>query len=94
MVWTTYNIPSRHLEALPIFQILFLKTYIWIFVAVIVCVVGMIWLAVVESRVLWVRAALDISDVYEVAACAGLVLLSQCLFRYKVETYFRRADLV
>ena len=28
VVWTTYNIPSRHLEALPIFQILFLKTYI------------------------------------------------------------------
>ncbi len=53
----------------------------------VICVVAL-------SGFLWVLAALDISDLYEVAACAGLVLLSQCLFRYKVVTYFKRGDLV
>ena len=42
----------------------------------------------------WLRANPGISDMYEVAACAGLILLSQCLYRYKVETYFKRGDLV
>lgn len=42
----------------------------------------------------WFGLNSDILLVHEVAACVVLVLLSQILFRYKVETYFRRADLV
>ncbi len=51
-------------------------------------------IGVMVLSVIWIEAAPDISDVYEVAACAGLILLFQCLFRYKVETYFKRGDLV
>ncbi len=50
-------------------------------------------IGVMVLGVIWLKAAPGISDPYEVAACAGLILLSQCLFRYKVETYFKRGDL-
>ncbi len=43
---------------------------------------------------LWLEVAQDIPAFYEVAACAGLILLSQCLYRYRLETYFRKADLI
>ncbi len=42
----------------------------------------------------WIGRDSGVPILYEVAAGAGLVLLSQGLFRYKVETYFRKADLV
>lgn len=39
------------------------------------------------------KTAPRIPDLYEVGAFVVLILLSQCLFRYKVERYFRTADL-
>ena len=65
---------------IPIALVLFLGCFIG------VTVLGLGWF--------WLRANPGISDMYEVAACAGLILLFQCLFRYKVETYFKRGDLV
>ncbi len=43
---------------------------------------------------IWLDWGPDISFAYEVAAIAGLVLLSQSLFRYKIEMYFEKGDLV
>ena len=40
------------------------------------------------------KAAPHISDLFEVVAYAGLILLSQFLFRYKIKRYFKTADLV
>ncbi len=41
----------------------------------------------------WIGSESSIVLLYEVIACTGLILLSQGLFRYKVERYFRTADL-
>lgn len=43
---------------------------------------------------IWLRAAPDVPDHYEFGAFAGLILLSQFLFRYKVNRYFKFGDLV
>ncbi len=67
---------------------LYVQSAVWLFVFLL------LWLGVGVLGAIWLEAAPDISDLYEVAAGAGLILLSQCLFRYKVETYFRRGDLV
>ena len=40
------------------------------------------------------KAAPLIPDVFEFLAFSGLILLSQCLFRYKILMYFKRGDLV
>ena len=50
---------------------------------VMVCVFG-----------LWLKVAQDIPAIYEVAACASFILLSQWLYRHKLETYFTKADLI
>ncbi len=67
---------------------LYVQSAVWLFVFLL------LWLGVGVLGAIWLEAASDISDLYEVAAGAGLILLSQCLFRYKVETYFKRGDLV
>lgn len=43
--------------------------------------------------ILWLESGSGISSIYEILGCTALILLSQCLFRYKVERYFRTADL-
>lgn len=43
---------------------------------------------------IWHRTAKDIPDHYEFGALAGLILLSQGFFRYKVNRFFMRGDLV
>ncbi|MCE2440570.1 MAG: hypothetical protein J4F39_14220 [Candidatus Latescibacteria bacterium] len=43
---------------------------------------------------LWLEEGSGISDLYEVIGGIAMILLSQGLFRYKVERYFRTADLV
>ena len=43
---------------------------------------------------IWLDAGPRISFVYEAATVVVLILLSQALFRYKVNRYFRRGDLV
>ena len=74
----------------PVMQWLRLGVYpVWVIFAFLLLPFGVGVLGAI-----WLEAAPDISDLYEVAAGAGLILLSQCLFRYKVETYFRRGDLV
>ncbi len=42
----------------------------------------------------WIGTKSSIPLFYEVIACSGLILLSQWLFRYKLESYYRSADLV
>ncbi len=42
----------------------------------------------------WLGWVTDISFAYESAAVAGLILLSQGLFRYRVMTYYKKGDLV
>ncbi len=42
----------------------------------------------------WLEKGSGVSSIYEILGCSALILVSQGLFRYKVETYFRRADLV
>ena len=44
--------------------------------------------------VIWLEFGCCISFAYEAAAVAGLILLSQFLFRYKVNRYFNTGDLV
>lgn len=44
--------------------------------------------------VIWLEFGCCISFAYEAAAVAGLILLSQALFRYKVNRYFKTGDLV
>lgn len=44
--------------------------------------------------VIWLEFGCCISFAYEAAAVAGLILLSQYLFRYKVNRYFKTGDLV
>lgn len=41
----------------------------------------------------WLEMGTGFSIIQEITACAALILLSQGLFRYKVERYFRTADL-
>lgn len=43
---------------------------------------------------IWLEFGCCISFAYEAAAVAGLILLSQFLFRYKVNRYFKTGDLV
>lgn len=54
--------------------------------------VGLICFGVTSA--IWLRVATDIPDLYEAGAFSGLILLSQFLFRYKIERYYRTADLV
>ncbi len=42
---------------------------------------------------LWLEMGSGFASIHEILGCAALILLSQFLFWYKVETYFRRADL-
>ncbi len=43
--------------------------------------------------VLWLEMGSGFASIHEILGCAAMILLSQYLFRYRVETYFRRADL-
>lgn len=43
---------------------------------------------------IWLESGPSISFAYEAAAVAGLILLSQFLFRYKVNRYFKLGDLI
>lgn len=43
---------------------------------------------------IWLELGPGIPFAYECAAVAGLILLSQFLFRYKVNRYFKTGDLV
>ena len=43
---------------------------------------------------MWLESGPSISFAYEAAAVAGLALLSQFLFRYKVKRYFKLGDLI
>lgn len=41
----------------------------------------------------WLEMGTGFTNIQEILGCTALILLSQCLFRYKVERYFRTADL-
>ncbi len=43
---------------------------------------------------IWLNVGPSVYFIYEAATVAGLILLSQCLFRYKIEMYFKTGDLV
>lgn len=43
---------------------------------------------------IWLESGPSISFSYEAATVASLILLSQALFRYKVNRYFKTGDLV
>lgn len=44
--------------------------------------------------ILWLEEGSGISSIYEILGCVTMIFLSQVLFRYKIERYYKTADLV
>lgn len=42
----------------------------------------------------WLEMGTGLTNIQEILGCTALILLSQCLFRYKVNRYFKAGDLI